>query len=386
MNKTPIDQLEAAMKRRLGALPKVFRPFTAEERDLPRALMLTGSRGVGKTTFLLHHAAGRRMLHISADNPLLSGAPLYERVNDIFMRGYAGVIIDEVHFARDWSLHIKALYDDFPDRQIWISDSSSLVLRKGTGDLSRRFVPLVMPLLSFREFIILKTGESFPVFNPLKEVPIHADAQLLDLFHQYRRHGTRPFFNEGSFAERMLSILEKTLHSDVPFFLPRITDDNIRLMNAVVGTLARASIPRLQVRSLCTDWNIGAEKLYQLLFVMEAVGVLRILRKYHDTKAHSAGRKVFFADPAYYNVLAGNPGTCREALAAAMAVEGGYSVYATADESLGDFILQAGDENPVSVEVGGSRKSRKKADIVLRDNTDVPTGNALPLWSLGFLY
>ena len=51
-----------------------------------------------------------------------------------------------------------------------------------------------------------------------------------------------------------------------------MTVDNIRLMSAVVGTLSMSSIPRLQVRSLCADWNVSADKLYQLLDVMEAVG------------------------------------------------------------------------------------------------------------------
>ncbi|MFW5884562.1 MAG: hypothetical protein ACOCVW_03695, partial [bacterium] len=58
----------------------------------------------------------------------------------------------------------------------------------------------------------------------------------------------------------MLAILEKTLQADVPFFVPQITDANIRLMNAGV-----------------------AEKL-------------------------------FFGDPTLYDVLGGNIGSAREAL------------------------------------------------------------------------
>jgi predicted AAA+ superfamily ATPase len=51
-----IADLEATMKRRISALPSRIRPFTVEYQSLPRALLLTGARGVGKTTFLLHHA------------------------------------------------------------------------------------------------------------------------------------------------------------------------------------------------------------------------------------------------------------------------------------------------------------------------------------------
>ena len=49
-------------------------------------------------------------------------------------------------------------------------------------------------------------------------------------------------------------------------------------MRAIIGTLANSSIPRVQVTSLCSDWGIGAEKLYQLLFVMESVDLLKIVK------------------------------------------------------------------------------------------------------------
>jgi predicted AAA+ superfamily ATPase len=71
---------------------------------------------------------------------------LSEVVQSIFMAGYEGVIIDEVHYAQDWSLHLKSLYDAYPAASFWISDSSSLLLRSGKGDLSRRFVHLDMPI------------------------------------------------------------------------------------------------------------------------------------------------------------------------------------------------------------------------------------------------
>lgn len=297
--------------------------------------------------------------------------------------------MDEAHFARDWSIHLKALYDDFPDRAIWASDSSSLVLRAGVGDLSRRFVPLRIPLLSFREFIALKTDEILPVFSPFNPIPIPGNSHILSLFQEYRMTGTRPFYSEGNFKERLLAILEKTLYTDVPFLLPGVNEGNLRLMNAITGTLAKSAIPRLQVRSLCADWGIGAEKLYQILFAMESTGILRITKKEHDTKSRTVGEKLFFSDPAMYHALDGDRGSAREALVAAMFSEGGYEVYTTADESQGDFMLRNPQDSPHSrctAEIGGSGKTRKNADFVIRDDIDYPAGRAIPMWATGFLY
>jgi hypothetical protein len=115
---------------------------------------------------------------------------------------------------------------------------------------------------------------------------------------------------------------------------------------------------------------------------MESVGVVRILRKPHDTKAGTVGEKIFFGDPTLYEVLGGNAGTEREALAAAMLAESGRRVEACPDERRGDFVA----DGTLTVEIGGSSKERKGADFVIRDNVDAAAGRTLPLWSLGFLY
>lgn len=388
-----IADLEATMQRRRAVMPAAIRPFTAERPSLPRAIVLTGPRGVGKTTFLLHHIGNKRILYLSADNPIIAGVSLYDLVKHIFLIGYEGVIIDEVHFAKEWSLHVKALYDDFPSHSIWISDSSSLVLRSAVGDLSRRYLPIQMPLLSFREFLSLEAGVLYPILDPFaadQALPLAPTPAMLDAFQKYRRAGTRPFYSEGDFRDRLLAILDKTLYSDVPFFLPGITDGNLRLMKAIVGTLGNVAIPRLQVRSLCADWGIGSDKLYQLLEVMESVGVLRIIRVENDTKAKSVGEKMFFSDPALYSALNGDRGTAREALVAALCSGAGWKVEAARNETEADFVISkaAGSEGTrkYRIEVGGRSKKSKQADFVIRDDMDYPTGKAIPLWLLGFAY
>jgi uncharacterized protein len=392
MNVTLIADLEAAMKRRLSALPVRIRPFTRSRVPLPRAFVLSGPRGIGKTTFLLHHSKGQKMLYLSADNPLLAGDGLFDIGKAIFMTGYAGLIIDEVHFARDWSQHLKALYDDFPEHRIWVSDSSSLVLRGAAGDLSRRYVPIAMPLQSFREYLFVTSGVEYPTCDPFVSdpmLPLEPKPEILAAFRDYKAQGTRPFSAEGDFSERLLAVLDKTLYSDIPFFLPSVTDGNLRLMKAIIGTLAEASIPRLQVRSLCADWGIGADKLYQLLDVMESVGLLRMLRVEGDRKAKSVGAKMFFSDPAYYEVLHGNTGTAREAMVATLCAEAGWTVEATKEEASGDFAIsrrEGGKLRRLMIEVGGASKRVKSADWVVRDDLDYPGGKAIPLWLLGMAY
>lgn len=394
-----IQDFEETMERKFAAMPQRVRLWTSEyssKKSLPKNMILTGLRGCGKSTFLLSQIKkmGKKMLYFSADNPRMSVLNLYDVVSAAFMQGYEGVVIDEVHFARNWSACLKSLYDDFPDRWVWTSDSSTLILRKGTADLSRRYVYVHMPVMSFREFLFIESGKIYAATDPfaLKEgdpLPVKPDAELLQYFELYKKQGTRPFYTEGDYERRSLAVLDKTMNSDVPFFVPQITDDNIRLMRAVVGTLAMSSIPRLQVRSLCADWNVGADKLYQLLEVMEAVGVVRIIRFQNDTKAKSAGAKMFFADPCLYSVLRGNVGNMREAFTALLLRESGYTVSACRNEDEGDFVvsksvdgMDLGTSPLIKIEVGGHDKLPKKSDWVIRDNSDYPVGKSIPLWLL----
>jgi len=378
------------MARKISNLPARLRLFTTEypcDGNIPNNIILTGLRGVGKSTFLLYNIrnSSKKILYFSADNPLLAVEDIYMFVSQMFMKGYDGVAIDEVHYAKDWSKNLKALYDDFPDRIIWASDSSSLILRNGLADLSRRFVFITMPLMSFREFLYLETGNVYAKTNPFdlraSQLPVNPDADIMTHFESYKKYGTRPFYQNGNFEERSLAVIDKVIHSDITYFLPTITENNLRLMNAVIGLLSQAAIPRIQLRSLCKDWAVSAEKVYQLLYVMESVGLISIARYPNDMKAMSIGAKILFADPNLYYVLRGYSGTQREAMVAACLREMKMYVFASKDESDGDFVAEK-DSRRIKIEVGGKNKVFKNADYVVRDNTDYPSGNVIPLWAL----
>lgn len=325
------------------------------------------------------------MLYLSLDNPLLSTETLYEIVENIFLRGYDGVILDEVHYSSDWSRHLKAIYDDFPGKKIWVSDSSALVLRAGNADLSRRYVAINMPMMSFREYLYIETGKLYSTYNIGASIPVNPDGEILRLFNQYRKHGTRPFYLEGNYEKRFMGVLGKNIYTDIPFFLSNVTDNNLRLLSAIVGTLAKSSVPRVQVTSLCSDWGIGAEKLYQLLFVMEHVKMINIVRLQNDTKARSVGSKMLFADPCAYWVLDADKGTEREAFVVFCLLQAGYEATAMKDEKKGDFFITRNAES-FTVEVGGENKTSKGADLVMRDNTDYPAGKAIPFWLLAMMW
>ncbi|MCF7848094.1 MAG: AAA family ATPase [Kiritimatiellales bacterium] len=386
--RSAIERARVNQERLLAHQPMKIRQYIKQLEIQGRAGLLIGSRGTGKTTWLLRQAAQEHFLYFSADHPALSNIPLYDLIETAFMEGYEGVLVDEIHYAVDWSRQLKAAYDAFPGKRLLASDSSTIVLRKGMADLSRRFPIRTMPLLSFREFLMLRLDVEIPVIDPFNHDPaemrrIIKDVNVLRYFREYMQGGFRPFFWESPdlYLEKVMNTISKTIEADIPFLVPQLTDNHLRLMNAVVGYLATAKVPRLEINSLCNKWGVGKEKLYQLLEAMQRSHLLRIIRKQNDSKMHSAGAKILLYEPSVYGFFSQNRGTAREAYVASAFAEAGTPVFAASREVDSDFLV-----GRRTIEVGGAGKSRKQADFVVRDDTDLPSPGVLPLWLLGLQY
>jgi predicted AAA+ superfamily ATPase len=383
-----IKRLKSVQNRLLLDLPERLRPFFKTIRTTNRAIIITGARGTGKTTFMLTQLQDKKYFYLSADHPIAATVPLYDLVEAIFLEGYEGVFIDEIHYAVDWSKHLKALYDSFPGKIIWGSDSSSIVMRGGMADLSRRFVYTYMPLLSLREYIYLESGDQLEVINPYDEdrknvYQILKKINVLKWFRDYMEHGFRPFYtgNIADYQDKIMNTIVKSMTGDIPFLVPQLAENHFRFMNAVLGHLAVSSIPTLSINSLCKRWGIGKEKLYQLLSAMEQASVIRLIRKKNDISLHSIGAKIFLYDPSVYGFFGGNIGNIRESYAAGISMESKRKVFAADNEREYDFLI-----DQFKVEVGGKNKEPKRADFVLRDDVDIPDGDMIPLWMLGFEY
>ncbi|MDL1969850.1 MAG: ATP-binding protein [Candidatus Desulfofervidaceae bacterium] len=382
-----IEQIELTLERLKNFLPKVKRPYYRQIKiDNIRGALIYGLRGVGKTTFLIDKISNvkQNFLYFSADNPVISTIPLYDLVSAIFKKGYDGVVIDEIHYANKWSTHIKALYDDYPANLIWISDSSNLILKKSVADLSRRFVQFRIPLMSFREYLYLTQNIEAETFNPFEDnkrniLTTLKNINILRLFTDYISGGTRPIFTEGEYCSRLKGLLEKSIYHDVPFYVSSIQDNHLRVMNAIVGHLISAPIPTINITNMCNEWDLGKEKLYNLLEVMERSELINIIRKpgkFNYTK----GSKIFLADPSIYSCFKGNTGSLREAFVV-MCLKERYTINTCKNDDECDFSV-----GNFKIEVGGKNKKRKKADFVISDDIDVPVKNKIPMWMLGFMW
>ena len=365
-------------------LPDKKRPYF-ENLDIKgkRGCVLYGPRGVGKTTFLVNYASENNLLYLSADHPIVLTSSLWDIAKEAFENDFAGIVIDEAHSAKDWSSHIKAIYDSYPSYQIVVSDSS-IVLKKSMTDLSRRFPMLRMPYLSLNEYIAFETGYKFDSFNVFENkqgcAQIAKNIDILKVFRKYMNEGFRPIYLEGSYSERLFNIIDKTIYADVPSLIKVSDERYLRAMRAIVGDISQQLVPTLNIERFSKEWSIGKEKTYDLLNILNDIDLLTIVYTKKNKTNRGKGAKIFFSDPSIYSVLKGQIANAREAYVVHSFKQIGKEIYASSDESKGDFETQYG-----SLEVGGKSKKPKEADFVIRDDTVLPSKRGVPLWSLGFL-
>lgn len=209
-----------------------------EEKELKRAILLSGPRRVGKTT-VLHQLASARVrehfeapgsvLYLSLDHPLLKILTLPK-----ILRLYHEVVqpedqpvtllLDEVQYASDWDLQLKQLVDHHPEYRIVATGSASLVHRQALVDSGvGRWITVPMPTLNFHEFIQIR-GESPPAIpentrpSDLFELPTES---LVNFASRFR--GLMPLFQRyllvGGFPETALqtdlALSQRLLREDV---------------------------------------------------------------------------------------------------------------------------------------------------------------------------
>jgi len=194
-----------------------------------RLIGIKGSRGVGKTTFLLQYAkenfgSNRSCLYVNFNNFYFTQHSLVEFAGDFCKQGGKTLLIDQTFKYENWSKELRECYERYPNLHIIFSGSSVMRLIEDNDDLQDIVSVYNLRGFSFREFLNLKCGTNFKSLT-LKEITQKSGAlsneiclqlQPLDYFEDYLHHGFYPFFLENrSYSENLLKTMNMMLEVDV---------------------------------------------------------------------------------------------------------------------------------------------------------------------------
>lgn len=194
-----------------------------------RLIGIKGTRGVGKTTFLLqyakeHFGTDHSCLYVNFNSFYFTQHTLVEFAADFYAQGGRTLLLDQVFKYENWSKELRACYDNFPELHIVFSGSSVMRLIEDNTDIQDVVASYNLRGFSFREFLNLQAGTAFRPFS-LEEIlsnhveiagEICQEIHPLDYFQDYLHHGFYPFFLENrNFSENLLKTMNMMLEVDI---------------------------------------------------------------------------------------------------------------------------------------------------------------------------
>ena len=199
-----------------------------------RMIGIKGSRGIGKTTFLLSYAKefygidNHECLYINLNHFFFTNRTLVEFASDFRSQGGKTLLLDQVFKYPEWSKELHTCYYQFPDLQIIFTGSAVMRLNEDNPDLTGIVSKYHLRGFSFREYLNLTNDKQFPVyqlknilqdhFTIAKSINEQMNNKLLSLFDDYLHHGFYPFFLENrNFSENLLKTMNMTLEVDVMY-------------------------------------------------------------------------------------------------------------------------------------------------------------------------
>ena len=195
-----------------------------------RLIGIKGTRGVGKTTFLLQYAkehfnvSDRKCLYLNLNNFYFQGRGIVDFAGEFVAQGGKVLLIDQVFKHQDWSKDLRKCYDNYPELKIVFTGSSVMRLKEENPELNGIVKSYNLRGFSFREFINLQTGNHFEPYtldeilsdheHLIKHILPHV--RPADYLQSYLHHGFYPFFQEHrNYSENLLKTMNMMTEVDI---------------------------------------------------------------------------------------------------------------------------------------------------------------------------
>ena len=195
-----------------------------------RLIGIKGTRGVGKTTFLLQYAkerygaTDRQCLYVNMNNFYFQGRGIADFAGEFYRHGGKVLLIDQVFKQPDWSHELRQCYDNYPELKIVFTGSSVMRLKEENPELNGIVKSYNLRGFSFREYLNLQTNQQFEpytlkdIINNHEEITreILSKVSPMKFFADYIHHGFYPFFLEHrNFSENLLKTMNMMTEVDI---------------------------------------------------------------------------------------------------------------------------------------------------------------------------
>lgn len=361
-----------------------------------RLIGIKGSRGVGKTTFLLNYARecygadNKECLYVNLNHFYFTERTLVDFAEEFRAKGGKVLLIDQVFKYNDWSRELRYCYDNFEDLRIVFSGSSVMRLKEENPDLAGKVASYNLRGFSFREYLNLMAGTDFPAVSfdevmrdhTLIAKDICSKVKPMAYFQDYLHHGFYPFFLEKrNFSENLLKTMNMMLEVDV-LYIKQIEQSYLPKLRKLLYLLATTAPCTPNVSQLSKDIETSRATVMNYIKYLADARLVNMLYREGESFPKKPAKVYMYNSNLMYPIrpMAVNPQAVRESF-----------FY---NQLLKDNKINEGTRNAV-FKVNRAYDFRVEENMRVRNNPDlyyaidkveVGADNMIPLWLFGFLY
>ncbi len=381
-----IEHLQASVRRDL-----------MDEIDWSQRMIgIKGTRGVGKTTFLLQYAKekfgrDRSCLYINMNNFYFQGRGIAEFAGEFHRIGGKVLLIDQVFKHPDWSSELRKCYDLYPGLKIVFTGSSVMRLKEENPELGGIVTSYNLRGFSFREFLNLKAGTGFKSHSLYDIIRNHEDiaqeilakVRPLDYFQDYLHHGFYPFFLENrNFSENLIKTMNMMMEVDI-LLIKQIELKYLAKIKKLFYLMAVEGTSAPNVSQLADETDTSRATVMNYIKYLADARLINMVYAKGDTFPKKPARVMMHNSNLIYTIYP--PRADQQDVLETFFVNTLWKDHVVHKGEKGFSFLVDGDIS-FKVCTDEARFRNNPTACYAVDDLDLGHDNVIPLWLFGFLY
>ncbi len=360
---------------------------------------IKGTRGVGKTTFLLQYAKenfnvdDRHCLYVNMNNFYFQGRGIADFAGDFVRQGGRVLLVDQVFKQPNWSKELRLCHDLYPELKIVFTGSSVMRLKEENPELNNIVHSYNLRGFSFREFLNLQTGTQFhpytldEVLNDYTQIikDILPKVCPLQYFQSYVHHGFYPFFLEHrNYMENLLKTMNMMIEVDV-LLIRQIELKYLTKIKKLFYQLAVDGNKSPNISQLALDIETSRATVMNYMKYLADARLINMIYPVNEEFPKKPGKVMMHNSNLIYAIY---PNTVvPQDVMETFFVNALWKDHTVNQGDKEQQYIVDGNRKFRIIDAKGEQKVRIDADtIYARYNTEVGFENQIPLWLFGFLY
>ncbi len=364
-----------------------------------RLIGIKGTRGVGKTTFLLQYAKenfdvkDRQCLYVNMNNFYFQGRGIADFAGEFVSHGGRVLLIDQVFKQTEWSQELRRCYDLYPELKIVFTGSSVMRLKEENPELNGIVKSYNLRGFSFREFLNLMTGNQFhsysldDILNNHEHIvkEILPKVSPMRYFQDYIHHGFYPFFQEQrNYSENLLKTMNMMTEVDI-LLIKQIELKYLTKIKKLFYQLAEEGPKAPNVSQLANDIETSRATVMNYMKYLTDARMLNMIYPVGEDFPKKPSKVMLHNSNLLYAIYPIN--VEKQDAMETFFVNSLWKDHTVNQAGKDAHYIVDGDKRFRICDAKNDAKMRKNDDTYYaRYNTEVGHDNQLPLWLLGFLY